>query len=78
MKQTTFYIDGMSCSNCVQSITTALSAKDGVVTVKVDFDTRKAAVQYDEKKLDEEHIQAVVKEMGYGFRRQSARTRPSK
>lgn len=77
MKETTFSIDGMSCSGCANSITAALNARDGVSKVKVDFDTRKALVQYDEKKISEEQILTVLKELGYGFRRHAGKRAPA-
>ena len=77
MKETSFSIDGMSCSGCANSISAALNARDGIVKTKVDFDTRKAVVQYDEKKTSEEQIFTVLKEMGYGFRRHAGKRAPA-
>ena len=78
MKETTFYVDGMSCTGCAQSVTAALGAKEGIMHVKVDFDTRKAVVQYDDQKMNEERIKTLLKEMGYGFRRTASAAKARK
>lgn len=72
MKESTFYVNGMSCTGCANSITAALSAKQGIVEAKVDFDSKKAVIKYDEKKISEEIILQAMQEMGYGFRRQAS------
>ncbi len=78
MKESTFYVDGMSCTGCANSITAVLSAKQGIVEAKVDFDSKMAFVKYDEKKTSEEMILQAMQEMGYGFRRQASVTKAKK
>ncbi|MBI4441476.1 heavy-metal-associated domain-containing protein [Candidatus Woesearchaeota archaeon] len=72
MKEVTFYVEGMSCTGCANSITAALGTKEGIIKAKVDFDSHKATVIYNEKRVNEAAIATALKEMGYGFRRKAS------
>lgn len=57
-------ITGMSCQHCVASATKALQAIDGIDTVSVSLEEKKAT--YTEKKpVDVETIKKAIKAIGF-------------
>lgn len=64
MKKTKFQIKGMHCNSCVALIEEKLKSKPGVIQSKVNFDSQKAVVAYDENKISEEEIKKTVEESG--------------
>lgn len=62
-----FEIEGMSCAmGCAATIEKKLAALDGVKEAKVDFETKKAEVIYDDAKQNEETLQATVEKVAGG------------
>ena len=62
----TVRIDGMMCEHCEKAVTTALSAVDGVGSVKADAKAGTAVVSM-KPGTDEEAIKAAVAKAGYVF-----------
>ncbi|MDH5560981.1 MAG: cation transporter [Deltaproteobacteria bacterium] len=57
-------IEGMSCQHCVNHTTEALKKLDGVTSVEVRLDEKKAEIESDEK-LDFQLIKDTVAQAGY-------------
>lgn len=66
MEKTILTITGMTCANCVATVTKALSKAEGVREVNVNFATEKATVAFDETTTDTDRLIDVVKDRGYG------------
>ena len=60
----TVYIDGMMCSHCTAHVQKALSALDGVESVEVSLEDKKAVLTLN-KNVDDAVITAAVREAGY-------------
>ncbi len=68
MKQQIFNVSGMDCASCAMNIEIFLKKMDGVAKVNVNFAAGKAAVDYDETKVDEKKIIEAIKKLGYEAR----------
>lgn len=55
-------IDGMGCQHCVNRITEALSAVDGVDVLEVSLEDKSATVDVDESVADEVLMDAIDEE----------------
>lgn len=60
----TVYIDGMMCSHCTAHVQKALGALDGVESVEVSLEDKKAVLTLN-KNVDDAVITAAVREAGY-------------
>jgi len=60
-----FEVGGMHCGSCAAGIQMFLSSTDGVQNVTVDYNTKKADVEYDDGKVNVEQIVKGVEELGY-------------
>ncbi len=58
-------IGGMHCGSCALAIEMAVADLQGVKKIDVDFNSNKAAVEFDESKISLEKIIAQIKELGY-------------
>jgi len=58
-------IVGMHCHKCEQAIQDALTQRDGVHEVEVDFASGQASVLYDHDKVDVKMLSEAVTEAGY-------------
>lgn len=65
MSNVTLNVEGMSCSHCVNAVTKALTALDGVLGVNVDLAGKTVAVDYEEEKVSLENIKEAIEEEGY-------------
>lgn len=65
IKKEKFDIEGMHCGACAAGIQMYLSNTEGVKSVSVDYDAKKAEVEYDEEKIKEADIMKNVEELGY-------------
>lgn len=65
MRSQSFVITGMTCANCVNTVSKALNASDKISEATVNLATEKAKVLVDETMSDEEII-ALVQKAGYG------------
>ncbi|MBU5294623.1 heavy-metal-associated domain-containing protein [Anaerosalibacter bizertensis] len=59
----TILIEGMSCGHCVKAVKEALKELDGVKSVVVDLEGKKAVVEGDN--LDDNKIKEAIDEAGY-------------
>lgn len=58
-------VEGMHCGACATGIQMYLSNTDGVKSVSVDYNAKKANVEYDDAKINDEKISQTVSELGY-------------
>ncbi|HIS27905.1 MAG TPA: copper chaperone CopZ [Candidatus Avamphibacillus intestinigallinarum] len=65
MKEITLNVKGMSCGHCKASVEDSLNALDGVSNVKVDLDSGKVNVTYDEAKVKQVKLQEAIEDQGY-------------
>ena len=59
-------VTGMTCGGCINNVTHALQAIDGVDDVKVSLSAGEATVQYDEQRTSPDPLKSAVKGAGYG------------
>ena len=62
MKKINLKIKGMHCSSCAKLIVSEL--EDKVAKLKVE-DNGNASVEFDEKRITEQQIKDIIKELGY-------------
>jgi Cu+-exporting ATPase len=62
-------IEGMTCSACANRIERVVKKLDGVDNANVNFATETLNVEFDEKKLNNENIEAAVVKAGYGVKK---------
>ena len=72
VKKHTFNIEGMHCGACSPGIQMYLSNTDGVKSVSVDYNSKKAEVEYEEEKIKEADIIKNVEELGFSAKGGSA------
>lgn len=60
-------VTGMTCGGCVNSLTRALKAVNGVDAVTVQLSTGNTSVEYDEHLTSAQQIRLAVQEAGYGI-----------
>lgn len=60
-----YNIEGMHCGACATGIQMFLSNTEGVNSAKVDFDAKKAEVEYDDSKLKDADIIKTIEEAGF-------------
>lgn len=65
IRQETFAITGMTCTNCSARIEKALNKKEGVTNAYVNFATEKAVVSFDSNVMTTEAIEQIVAKAGY-------------
>ena len=58
-------IEGMSCQHCAGSVEKTIKELDGVQSVKVDLQNKKAVVEFNESEVDLNMIKKAVTESGY-------------
>ena len=59
-----FRIEGMTCDNCAQTITQALSKMEGVTSAKVVYDSKTATVLTDNS-ISQEDLRLKIKEINF-------------
>ncbi|MBT6044807.1 heavy metal translocating P-type ATPase, partial [Candidatus Woesearchaeota archaeon] len=64
-KNVLIHIEGMSCASCVAKIEGALSKEKGIFNATVNFSTKKAKVEFDSDKTNEEKFLNIIKKLGY-------------
>ncbi|GAA3850498.1 heavy-metal-associated domain-containing protein [Amycolatopsis tucumanensis] len=64
MSTTVYTVQGMTCSGCVNKVTNAVTAVDGVSDVDVDIATGELTVISDEP-IDSEAIRKTIADVGY-------------
>ncbi len=58
-------VQGMTCDNCVASVTKALKGVDGVKVAKVTLQDERAQVTFDTQQTSIESLKAAVEASGY-------------
>jgi copper chaperone len=58
-------IDGMTCDNCVKTLTKALKRVNGVKDVEVDRENARASITFDTTKTDLPAIHEAILRSGY-------------
>jgi copper chaperone len=58
-------VSNISCEHCERTITNALTPVAGVSRVNVDIPMQRVHVDYDETRVDVEHIKAILEEEDY-------------
>jgi len=58
-------IEGMSCMHCVGKVNKGLEEMEGVFSVEVDLEGKKAVIRYDPDKAEAEAIRKKVADLGY-------------
>jgi copper ion binding protein len=64
MQTTTYTVTGMTCSHCVNAVSTEVGQIPGVTGVQVDLATGSVTVT-SEQALDDSAVRAAVDEAGY-------------
>ena len=64
-KSTTLNVKGMTCGDCVDKVSNALKAVDGISAVSVDHSTGKALVTYDADLVSMDMMKSAVKTAGF-------------
>ncbi len=61
-----FYIEGMTCTGCEESVDYALETEEGVISVTSSYETGIAEVKFDKSKVKPEQLSKAVEEkVGY-------------
>lgn len=58
-------VQGMSCDACVRAIERKLSRVDGVASARVNLDTGRAVVEYDDARARADQLIGAVEQIGY-------------
>lgn len=61
----TIPVEGMSCGGCATAIHNALMKLDGVYAAEITFESGKAIVAYDAKKVTVEALTSAIDKAGY-------------
>jgi len=65
METTTIKVGGMSCGGCVKSITSVLTALDGVAKAEVSLEQTRAVVEFDAGKVTREQLMGAIEDAGF-------------
>ena len=63
--ETSLSIGGMTCNDCVMSVTKGINGLEGIADVKVTLDDSTAVVKYDASVVNIDDIKAAVGKRGY-------------
>ncbi|MGR8931464.1 MAG: heavy-metal-associated domain-containing protein [Gammaproteobacteria bacterium] len=58
-------VSGMKCGGCENTINTALSAIEGILSVKVSHQNKQVDVEFDPDKTDIEAIEDAIEDAGF-------------
>jgi len=61
----TYDIEGMHCGACSTGIEMFLSNTEGVTSAKVNYETKKGEVEYDDSKLKDADVIKTIEEAGF-------------
>lgn len=65
MSKVTLSIDGMACNHCTSSVTSALTALNGVETVAVSLEKKNAVVTFDGNAVTVNTLSDTVNDLGF-------------
>lgn len=60
-----FYVPGMMCENCEDSVKTATLGLPGVMSVDVDLKTKEVTVRFDGTKVTVDQIKEAIDDTGF-------------
>ncbi len=66
MQTETLIVTGMTCGGCVDSVTRALVAVDGVHNVNVSLANKEAKIDFDETMTSTDKLANAIEKAGYG------------
>lgn len=66
MQTETLKVTGMTCGGCVDVVTRALVAVDGVHNVNVSLANKEAKVDFDENMTSIDALELAIEKAGYG------------
>ena len=72
MQTETLRVTGMTCGGCVDVVTRALVAVDGVHNVNVSLANKEASVDFDESMTSTDKLKFAVENAGYGVAENNA------
>ena len=55
----------MHCTSCAKIIETTLEEKEGVTSISVNYDSKKAFLEFDSQKINLDEIKSEIKTAGY-------------
>lgn len=58
-------ISGMHCASCAKIIESTLEEKEGVSSISVNYDSRKAFLELDQQKTNLNEIKGEIETLGY-------------
>jgi len=61
------YIEGMACMHCVKHATEALERVDGIVSVSVSLEEKKAEIEIT-RDISDDELKSVIEEAGYEYK----------
>ena len=65
METTTIKVGGMSCGGCVKSVTSVLTALEGVAKAEVSLEQAQAVIEYDAAKLGRAQLAQAIEDAGF-------------
>ena len=65
MATTTLKIDGMTCGRCVDRIEGVMNGLTGILGVKIDLESGRAEIEYDETSADITSVIHLIEATGY-------------
>lgn len=65
MTHTVLKVQGMTCQHCVQAVEKSVGKLHGVTAVAVNLANAQVGVEYDDKLVGLEDIQAAIEDAGY-------------
>ena len=60
-----FYVPGMMCMNCENTVNGAVRGLPGVLESTVDLKTKEVRIRFDHTKIEEAAIRAAIDETGF-------------
>ncbi|MPY89460.1 MAG: hypothetical protein GEU99_16225 [Luteitalea sp.] len=60
----TFTIDGMDCTRCAANLARLLEEEPGIAAARVDFENKRAVVDYDANTTSPEQIEQTINDLG--------------
>ena len=58
-------VEGMTCHSCVSLIESVIGELDGVESVRVSLEEKRAAIVYDRTKTSTEILHTAIEDMGF-------------
>ncbi len=72
-KKAFLMIDGMHCGSCAVAINMVLTNKKGVFKADVDFDAKRAEIEYDPEQVKISELVRAIEEIGYHATKQTGK-----